>query len=79
MELPDVLKGPWDNLSLLTVKSLSSRRLKKSKSSLLERRSNKYVASIGPGVAVTDNRKNCQLNIDLEYHGGFQYSIFSTV
>lgn len=36
-----------------------------------------YVASIGKGVAVTENRKNCQLNIDLHYPGGFQYSIFS--
>lgn len=38
-----------------------------------------YVASIGPGVAITENRKNCQLNIDLEYPSGFQYSIFSQV
>lgn len=36
-----------------------------------------YIASIGPGVAVTDNRKNCQLNVDIEYPGGFQYSILS--
>jgi len=38
-----------------------------------------YVASIGPGVAITDTRKNCQLNLDLEYPGGFQYSILDTV
>ncbi|KAH6664924.1 hypothetical protein B0J14DRAFT_630365 [Halenospora varia] len=38
-----------------------------------------YVASIGPGVAIAQNRKNCQLNLDLRYPGGFQYSIFSTV
>jgi len=38
-----------------------------------------YVASIGPGVAVAQNRKNCQLNLDLRYPGGFQYSIFNTV
>jgi hypothetical protein len=36
-----------------------------------------YVAQIGPGVSVTENRKNCQLNIDLRYPGGFQYSVFS--
>lgn len=36
-----------------------------------------YVASIGPGVAVTEKRKNCQLNVDLYYPGGFQFSIFS--
>lgn len=37
-----------------------------------------YVASIGPGVAVTENRLNCQLNIDLEYPSGFQYSVLGT-
>jgi len=36
------------------------------------------VASIGPGIAVTDERVNCQLNIDLQYPGGFQYSILNT-
>ncbi|KAF2822677.1 hypothetical protein CC86DRAFT_385600 [Ophiobolus disseminans] len=36
-----------------------------------------YIASIGPGVPVTEQRKNCQLNVDLEYPGGFQYSILS--
>lgn len=36
-----------------------------------------YVASIGPGIAITENRKNCQLNIGLAYPGGFQYSVFS--
>ncbi|KAL2064276.1 hypothetical protein VTL71DRAFT_4770 [Oculimacula yallundae] len=39
----------------------------------------RFVASIGPGVAVTENRKNCQLNIELQYPGGFQYSIASTM
>jgi hypothetical protein len=29
------------------------------------------VASIGPGVPITDERVNCQLNIDLEYPSGF--------
>lgn len=36
-----------------------------------------YVASLGPGVAVTENRKNCQLNIDLLYPSGFQFSLLS--
>lgn len=36
-----------------------------------------YVASIGPDVKITENRKNCQLNINLRYPGGFQFSIFS--
>jgi hypothetical protein len=38
-----------------------------------------FVASIGPGVAITESRKNCQLNIDLEYPQRFQYSILSTI
>jgi len=37
-----------------------------------------YVASIGPDVAATETRKNCQLNVDLEYPSGFQYSVLST-
>ncbi|KAG5289421.1 secreted protein [Histoplasma ohiense] len=37
----------------------------------------KYVASIGPDVPVAESRKNCQLNINLRYPGGFQFSIFS--
>jgi hypothetical protein len=36
-----------------------------------------YVASMGKGIAITEARKNCQLNINLQYPGGFQYSIFS--
>jgi hypothetical protein len=36
-----------------------------------------YVASLGPGIPVTESRKNCQLNIQLLYPGGFQFSIFS--
>jgi len=37
-----------------------------------------FVASIGPGVAVTAERVNCQLNINLQYPSGFQYSILGT-
>ncbi|CAN9178358.1 hypothetical protein GT037_007292 [Alternaria burnsii] len=36
-----------------------------------------YIASIGPGIPVTEQRKNCQLNVDIQYPGGFQYSILS--
>lgn len=36
-----------------------------------------YIASIGPGIAVTEQRKNCQLNVAITYPGGFQYSILS--
>lgn len=36
-----------------------------------------YIASIGPGIGLTEQRKNCQLNIDIRYPGGFQYSVLS--
>ncbi|PVH91906.1 hypothetical protein DM02DRAFT_576540 [Periconia macrospinosa] len=36
-----------------------------------------YIASIGPTVAVTENRKNCQINVNIKYPGGFQYSVLS--
>ena len=36
-----------------------------------------YVASLGPSIAVAENRKNCQINFDLLYPGGFQYSVFT--
>lgn len=36
-----------------------------------------YVASMGKGISITESRKNCQLNIDLLYPAGFQYSVFS--
>ncbi|EHK97611.1 hypothetical protein M7I_6622 [Glarea lozoyensis 74030] len=39
----------------------------------------KYVASIGPGVATTESRKFCQINLQLHYPQGFQYSIMSTI
>ncbi|KAF2708035.1 hypothetical protein K504DRAFT_477526 [Pleomassaria siparia CBS 279.74] len=36
-----------------------------------------YIASIGPGISVTEQRKNCQLNVGITYPGGFQYSVLS--
>lgn len=30
---------------------------------------------IGPGTAVADHSKNCQLHLTLNYPGGFQYSV----
>ncbi|KAF2196252.1 hypothetical protein GQ43DRAFT_267954 [Delitschia confertaspora ATCC 74209] len=36
-----------------------------------------YIASIGPNIVVTEQRKNCQLNVDITYPGGFQYSVLS--
>lgn len=38
---------------------------------------NSYSASIGPDVDVAQNRKNCQLNIDLQFSAGFQYTVYS--
>ncbi|KAF4636572.1 hypothetical protein G7Y89_g1511 [Cudoniella acicularis] len=37
-----------------------------------------FMASLGPGVAVTKNRVNCQLNVNLQYPSGFQYSVLGT-
>ncbi|KAJ3397785.1 hypothetical protein HDU92_002457 [Lobulomyces angularis] len=34
-----------------------------------------YVASKGPSVPITENRKNCQLNINLNIPQGWQYSV----
>lgn len=39
----------------------------------------KYVTSIGPGVAATEARKFCQINLQLHYPGGFQYSVMSAI
>ncbi|KAJ3007068.1 hypothetical protein HKX48_009324 [Thoreauomyces humboldtii] len=36
-----------------------------------------FVAQAGPGIARTENRKNCQLNIGLHIPSGFQVSIAS--
>jgi hypothetical protein len=37
-----------------------------------------YIASIGPGIAVTENRKNCLINFNIEYPPGWSYTIYST-
>lgn len=34
-----------------------------------------FVASQGPGVPVTENRKNCQMSVNLHVPNGFQFSI----
>lgn len=36
-----------------------------------------YIASIGPGTVPSDRRKNCQLNLDIHYPNGWQYSLFT--
>lgn len=85
MEEPDVLKVPSVPSSQMTSKrSLSHPILLHQTPHLPPLHSftlifDNYVASIGPGVAVTENRKNCQINLDLAYPSGFQYSIFNTV
>lgn len=37
-----------------------------------------YIASAGPGIPLTQSRKNCQISVQLHYPGGFQYSVLST-
>jgi len=37
----------------------------------------KYVAEMGPGKSIRDSRKNCQINVDLLYPNGYQFSIYS--
>jgi hypothetical protein len=38
----------------------------------------RYVTSVGPGIPLGDARKNCQINVNLRYPGGWSYSL-STV
>jgi hypothetical protein len=36
-----------------------------------------YIAEVGPGVAFSSRRKNCQLNIDLDFPQGWSFSILT--
>jgi len=36
-----------------------------------------YVAQTGPGVPFSEGRKNCQLNIDLDFPQGWTYTLFT--
>jgi len=36
-----------------------------------------YIAQAGPGKSIRDQRKNCQINVDLLYPNGYQFSIYS--
>jgi len=36
-----------------------------------------YVAQVGPGTLPADHRKNCQINLDVHYPSGWQFSLFS--
>ncbi|KAH7309956.1 hypothetical protein BKA65DRAFT_414345 [Rhexocercosporidium sp. MPI-PUGE-AT-0058] len=34
-----------------------------------------YAASIGPGISIIEGRKNCQINLNLDYPVGYQYAV----
>ena len=36
-----------------------------------------FVASAGPGIALPESRKNCQITVDLVYPQGWSYTVFS--
>ncbi|KAF2182512.1 hypothetical protein K469DRAFT_636395 [Zopfia rhizophila CBS 207.26] len=36
-----------------------------------------FTASVGPNIDPAQSRKNCQLNIDLMFSPGFQYTVYS--
>ncbi|TWW08491.1 hypothetical protein E3A20_23810 [Planctomyces bekefii] len=36
-----------------------------------------YIAQIGPGVPLTEKRKNCQINLDLDFPQGWSFTIAS--
>jgi hypothetical protein len=33
-----------------------------------------FIVMIGPGIPIIENRKNCQLRVDLQHPSGFQYT-----
>ena len=35
---------------------------------------NGYTSSLGPNVSIAGSRKNCQINLDIQYPSGVQYS-----
>lgn len=37
-----------------------------------------YIAEIGPGLPLSGARKNCQINLNMHYPQGFQYSVLSS-
>jgi hypothetical protein len=37
-----------------------------------------YIASTGPGVPITESRKNCQLNVNLHVPQGWTFTIVSS-
>ena len=37
---------------------------------------NSYIAEVGPNIPFAQKRKNCQINVDLDFPPGWSYSIF---
>ena len=35
------------------------------------------MAAVGSKAAITDSRKNCQLNLQLEYSAGYSFAVYS--
>jgi hypothetical protein len=35
---------------------------------------NGYTSSLGPNISIAESRKNCQINLDIQYPSGMQYS-----
>jgi hypothetical protein len=38
----------------------------------------KYYATMGPGIGIEQNRKNCQINVALRFPKGWSFSVFSS-
>lgn len=36
-----------------------------------------YIAEVGPGVAIREKRKNCQLNVSLDFPQGWSYTLLT--
>lgn len=71
--------GPkWISAQILQWKGFRIRAL------LIEQHSftlvfDKYQAQVGPNTMASDARRFCQLNIDLRYPSGYQYSVLKTI
>jgi len=35
-----------------------------------------YIAQVGPGISIQNARKNCQINVDIHYPTGYQFSVY---
>jgi hypothetical protein len=36
-----------------------------------------YIAEVGPHISLANSRRNCQINIDLDYPSGWTYTVYS--